>query len=153
MTLFVLCDNDTFRAAFFPSIWVLGTPYTLQNKGKRKMTNRPRSTPPPPLQNTIAANIFGGPKSFPIARNHPKPSQEFSWTSWAFLHQLKVFVRFHTKCSPEVWTWDTNSWEYFYWPHVYRPKNILENHLSSRKALHCRSTARQELFNPVVGLP
>ena len=38
-------DNDTFRAVF-PSIWVSWDPQTLQNKGKRKMTNRPCFTPP-----------------------------------------------------------------------------------------------------------
>ena len=40
------CDNNTFRAVF-PSIWVSWPPQTLQNKGKRKMTNRPCFTPPP----------------------------------------------------------------------------------------------------------
>ena len=39
------CDSDTFRAVF-PSIWVSWGPQTLQNKGKRKMTNRPCFTPP-----------------------------------------------------------------------------------------------------------
>ena len=33
---------------FFPSIWPSSDPQTLQNKGKRKMTNRPCFTPPPP---------------------------------------------------------------------------------------------------------
>ena len=32
-------DSDTFRAVF-PSIWVSWDPQTLQNKGKRKMTNQ-----------------------------------------------------------------------------------------------------------------
>ena len=35
-----------FRAVF-PSIWVSWDPQTPQNKGKRKMTNRPCFTPPP----------------------------------------------------------------------------------------------------------
>ena len=43
------CDNDIFRAVF-PSIWVSWDPQTLQNKGKRKMTNRPFYTPPHPLR-------------------------------------------------------------------------------------------------------
>ena len=38
MTLFVL---------FFPSMWVSWDPQTLQNKGKRKVTNRPSFTLPP----------------------------------------------------------------------------------------------------------
>ena len=38
------CDRDTFRAVF-PSIWVSWDPQTRQNKGKRKMTTRPRFTP------------------------------------------------------------------------------------------------------------
>ena len=45
------CDNGIFRAVF-PSIWVSWNPQTLQNKGKRKMTNRPCFTIPlsPPLE-------------------------------------------------------------------------------------------------------
>ena len=39
------CDNDTFGAVF-PSIWVSWNPQTLQNEGKRKVTNRPCCTPP-----------------------------------------------------------------------------------------------------------
>ena len=39
MTVFVL---------FFRSVWVPWNPQTLQNKGKRKMTNRPWFAPPPP---------------------------------------------------------------------------------------------------------
>ena len=38
------CDNNNFRAVF-PSIWASLDPQTLQNKGKRKMTNRPFFTP------------------------------------------------------------------------------------------------------------
>ena len=38
------CDNDIFRAVC-PNIWVSWDPQTLQNKGKRKMTNRPCFTP------------------------------------------------------------------------------------------------------------
>ena len=41
------CDNDTFRA-IFPSIWVSWDTQILQNKGKRKMTNRPCFTRPQP---------------------------------------------------------------------------------------------------------
>ena len=39
------CDNDIFRAVF-PSIELSCNPQTLQNNGKRKMTNRPCITPP-----------------------------------------------------------------------------------------------------------
>ena len=51
------CDNDTFHA-IFPSIWVSWNPQTVQNKGKRKMTNRPFFTlpPPPPWENRNAAS-------------------------------------------------------------------------------------------------
>ena len=36
----------TFFVLFFPSIWLCWNPQTLQNKGKRKMPNRPCFTPP-----------------------------------------------------------------------------------------------------------
>ena len=41
------CGDDIFRAVF-ASIGVSWIPQTLQNKGKREMTNRPCFTPPPP---------------------------------------------------------------------------------------------------------
>ena len=49
------CDGDTFRAVFL-SIWVSWEPQTLQNKGKRKMTNRPRFTLAWPSLQSLAVN-------------------------------------------------------------------------------------------------
>ena len=52
------CSNDTFRAVF-PSIWVSWDPQTLQNKGKRKMTNRPVLPPTCiPSQNSEVMDVL-----------------------------------------------------------------------------------------------
>ena len=51
------CDNDTFRTVF-PSIWLSWDLQTLQNKGKRRMTNRPCFYPPPPQGETLAEDAF-----------------------------------------------------------------------------------------------
>ena len=56
------CDSDIFRAVF-PCIWASEDPQTLQNKGKRKMTNRHCLHPPPAC--TPLKAFLNPPKKWP----------------------------------------------------------------------------------------
>ena len=62
--------------------------------------------------------IVGDRKRLPIAKNHPKTSQEFSEEFGPVTHKMKAFTKnSHQKVHPNfAKTLETNSLEYLFWP-------------------------------------